>query len=205
MENFLKTLIYTLLSFFAFLTQAQDISKNELPLFITELNAGFKPSPNGSTFGLIADISKPFYATKSGKMLWSSGLQEDFQVQLERGFEGASGTTVRNSVDLILGPTFYFLKSHQLSASFKIFGGWSYKTTNGKVDNSALNINRSYSDSYHYFSRGLYLSAGYRIKQDCFFSIFYKADLRRLTNGDGIIEMPEMIYGIGVKKIIQRH
>ena len=205
MYYYTKAIIYTLFSFILFQAKAQETSKSEMPQLITELNAGFKFSPNGHTIGLIADISKPFYMNKSGKILLSSGLQEDFQVQLERGFEGTSGTTIRNSVHLTLGPTFYFLKSKKLSSSIKIFGGWSYKSTNGKVDNAELDINRSYSDRYHYFSRGVILQAGYKIEQDYFLSIFFKTDLRRLTDGDGILETPEMIYGIGLIRKINSH
>lgn len=200
----IRSLTYITLLFYPFLTQAQENSNIELPKLITELNTGFKFSPNGQTFGIIADISKPLYINKSGIILLSSGLQEDIQVQMERGIEGTSGSTIRNSIHITLGPTFYLSKSGKFSSSIKIFGGWSYKSTNGKVDNAELNINRSYSDSYHYFSRGLFLQAAYEIKQDFFLSVFYKTDLRRLTDGDGILESPEMIYGIGFRHALRK-
>ena len=204
MRYFFQTIII-LISLFLPQAKAQDISKNELPYLLIGADAGFKYSPNGHTFGLIADISKPFYMNKSGKILLSSGFQNDFQLQQERGVKGTSGATIRNSIHLTFGPTFYFLESGKLSSSIKLFGGWSYKSTNGKVENAELGIHRNYKDKYHYFSRGIILQTGYKIKQDYFLSIFFKTDLRRLTDGDGIFEIPEMIYGIGVKKIINKH
>lgn len=29
---------------------------------------------------------------------------------------------------------------------------------------------------------------------------FVKTDIRRITNGDGILEYPELLYGVGIKK-----
>lgn len=199
-----KILIIGILSLISLLQTHAQVTSNsnevELPKFILGANAGFKFSPNGHTYGLLIDISKPFYMNKNGNILLSGGLQEDFQIQLEGGFEGASGSTIRNGLHLTFGSSFYFLKSKKLFFTIKLFGGWSYKSTNMGIDNEELDIHRSYSDSYHYFARGVFLQAGYAVKQNVVLSAFLKADLRRLTDGDGISEFPDLLYGIGVAK-----
>ena len=117
-----------------------------------------------------------------------------------RGFTGTKGTTYINGVHLTFGPVFYFLKSKNLSASFKIFGGWSYRYTEGRIDNEELKVHRSYINQNHYIARGLYCQAGYHLKNNIIITGFAKTDIRRITNGDGILEYPEWLYGIGIKK-----
>jgi hypothetical protein len=174
----------------------EDLKQN----FLIGLNAGFNFSPNGNTYGMALDISKSFYSNKSKTIKFYSGIQEDFRVKSEKDFEGTSGTSVSNHLHIILGTGFYFLKSRKLFLNIGAFAGWSFKLTNGKVNNPRLEINRSYTYKRHYFSRGLLIQTGYLVKQDMELSLFIKADLRRLTDGDGILEYPELLYGIGIRK-----
>lgn len=157
-------------------------------------------NPGENTVGTIISLSKSVYINKKGYFALQAGIQEEFQVTFIRGFPGTKGTGYKNGVHLTFGPVFYMLKSKKLSASLKIFGGWSYQYSKGKIDNEALNINRSYINHNHYFARGLYIQAGYRLKNNIIITGFVKTDIRRITNFDGILEYPELLYGIGIIK-----
>jgi hypothetical protein len=157
-------------------------------------------SPGENIVGTIFNVSKSVYSNKKGYFVLQTGIQEEFQVTFIRGFPGTKGTGYKNGVHLSFGPVFYMLKSKKLSAGFKIFGGWSYQYSNGKIDNEALNINRSYINHNHYFARGLYWQAGYLLKNNVIITGFAKNDIRRITNFDGILEYPEWLYGIGIMK-----
>jgi hypothetical protein len=177
-----------------------DNSKNQA----FGVNLGFRYDADGNTYGIILDDSKPLWINKGKSILLTVGLQEDFQIKMERGFEGASGSTLRNGVHLVFGPSFQFFKSRNVTFKLGFFGGWSFKSANGKIDNDRLNIHRSYSDSYHYFGRGIIVQSGYKFKKDIQLTAFYKADLRRLTNEDKIWD-PDVLFGIGIIKIFNSH
>ena len=92
-----KSVIFVILCIFLFSGNVicQD-TKNKTGID-AGANLGFKFSPNGHTFGTILYVSYPLWLSKNGFLSLSSGLHEDFQVQLERGFEGTSGSTITNA------------------------------------------------------------------------------------------------------------
>ena len=193
-------LIVFLFSFSPNYIQAQDTKPAKSNL-ILEADAATSISPNGNTYGLLLSIEKPFRMNNKGNISMNFGIQEDFTVGLERGFEGTYGTTVKNGVHILVGPSIYIFPARRLVFKPQLYCGWSYKTTSMGIDNAELNINRTYHDSYHYLSRGVFLRAGYSVKKDVSITAFFKADLRRLTDGDGILEYPFMLYGVGITKL----
>lgn len=167
-----------------------------------ELNLGSEFDSDGNTYGSIIEYSYQLCINKNKSISMSFGIQEDFQVQLERGFTGASGSTLRNGVHVVIIPSFYFLKSRKLNLRLKYFGGWSFKSTNGRIVNKELNINRTYHDNYHYFSHGVMINTSYKLFDNIKIGPFVKIDLKRWTDGDMTYEYPDILYGIGILKII---
>jgi len=201
-KNFALLILLALISFIQ--ASGQDNEKNSTN-FTLGSNIGFDFSPNGNTYGFLFDITTPFYSNKNQTISLCAGIQEDFQIHLERGFEGTTGSAISNSIHMIWGPSFYFFKTRKANLDVRLFGGWSYKSINGKLHNQELNIDRSYSDNTHYLSRGLLIQTGYLIKTSIYLSLFFKTDLRRLTDGDGILEYPPKLYGVGIIKKLNSH
>lgn len=194
--NLLCLLLLTTQNVFA---QVMEEKPNQSTIGV---NLGSEFDYYGHTYGLIIEYAIQTYATKSNSFTLGFGLQEDFQVQLEKGFTGASGSTLRNGVHLLIIPSFHLLKSRKLNIRLKYFGGWSFKSTDGKIVNKEFNINRSYQDQYHYFSHGIMFQTGYQLTKTVSIEPFVKIDFRRWTDGDQTSQYPDLLYGIGfIKKL----
>ena len=183
--------------------QAQE-NNTTIPEWMLEADAGFCFTPNGNTYGLIVAGTKPLLLNRKNNFSLDMSLQGSFTVKSEGGFEGVYGTTSNSEIGLAFGPSVYLFSSKRLIIKPQIFCGVAYKSTNMGIDNESLNIEQSYKDRYFFFSRGVFIQAGYGFKKDFMISAFFKADLRRLTNGDHIAEYPELLYGVGIAKKIHR-
>lgn len=194
-------IVFLLFSVFQNIIQAQE-DNNVVPKWILEAGAGFDFTPNGNTYGLIIAGNKPVWHNHNNNLSIDVGVQGNLTIKAEGGFDGTYGTTVNTGIHIVSGTTIYLLHSKRFILKPQLFCGWSYKSTNMGIDNESLNIHQSYTDSYHYLARGIYFQAGYAINRGFILNAFIKADLRRLTDGDGILEYPALLYGVGIAKRI---
>ncbi len=118
-----------------------------IPKWTLEANTAFRFTPNGNTFGLIVGSDKPFWHNSKNNISLNLGLQGSFTLGMERGFEGTYGTTTNSGVHLVFGSAIYLLKSKRLILKPCVYSGWSYKSTDMRIDNKELDINQSYTDS----------------------------------------------------------
>lgn len=198
-----KSILLIILLFIIVYPSSAQETYNPIPKWMVEANAGFRFTPNGNTLGLLIALDKPFWSNNKNNLSLDVAMQGTYTLGLEGGFEGTYGTTSNTGIHILFGTSVYLLKSKRLILRPQVYCGWSYKSTNMGIDNEALNISQSYTDTYHYLSRGIFIQSGYALNQDLILSAFIKTDLRRLTDGDGILEYPEILYGIGIIKTLK--
>lgn len=180
-----------------------DAAPDRIGAWAWMAHALIEPSEN-ERYGLQTAVTRRVWVSPSGVYALHAGLGGDAYVQDERIFEVVKGHTRVFMPAAVVDQRFAFaLWEQPLALALTAYAGAAFRTTDARVDDPVLGINRDINTQTSYFALGLWWQASVALNERLWLQAIVKTDLSRLVDADFpavFNEQPGILFGVGVRQ-----